>query len=302
MSYDLIIVGAGPAGLSASVYASRYGIKNVVIGEVEGGLASSTHEIGNWLGSQKITGFEFSKNATDHVRSLGAEIKNFSVDQFEKKGEKIELLLSDGERISSNSLLLALGTKHRRLGVAGEKEFLGKGVSYCSTCDGFFYKSKIVAVVGGGDSATGAAVYLSNIAEKVYLIYRGEKLKAESFWVEGVENKSNIDVIYNANVTEINGNDKVEKISLDINREIEIDGLFVEIGSLPNTETLKNLEVDLSDDGCIKVDQEGRTNVKGIWAAGDITTGSNNFRQIVTAAAEGAIAANSIYKYLNRQK
>jgi thioredoxin reductase (NADPH) len=305
MSYDLIIVGAGPAGLSASVYASRYGVKNVVVGEIEGGVASTTHEIGNWLGEKSISGFEFSQKATDHVKSLEAEIKNASVDQFEKKDKGFELMLSNGEKISGKTLLLALGTKHRKLGVLGEKEFFGKGVSYCATCDGFFYKDKIAAVVGGGDSAASASIHLSGIAKKVYLISREEKLGAESFWVKGIEEKNNVDVIYNANIKEIKGENKVESIELDTivdgKNELEVDGVFVEIGSFPNTEILKNLELDLEEDGLIRIDEGGRTSVNGVWAAGDVTTGSNKFRQIITAASEGAIAANGIYKYLSRQ-
>ncbi|MDH4330273.1 MAG: FAD-dependent oxidoreductase [Candidatus Moranbacteria bacterium] len=306
MIYDLAIIGAGPAGLSASVYASRYGIKNIVVGEVGGGLAMSTHEIGNWLGSQKVSGFEFAKNAIDHASSLGAEIRSLSVDQIEKKDGEFGILLSDGSEISAKTLLLSMGTKRRKLGVSGEKDFAGKGVSYCSTCDGFFYKDKIVAVVGGGDSAASAAVYLANIAKKVYLIYRGDKLRAERFWVDAMENNPNVEIIYNTNVKEIKGNEKVEKIELDmpINgvSEIVIDGLFVEIGLSPNTEMLKNMDIEMDDEGYIKIDSDGRTSVNGIWSAGDITNGSSKFRQIVTAASEGAIAANSINVYLNRQK
>ena len=156
MIYDLAIIGAGPSGLSASIYASRYGISNVVIGGVPGGLSSQTHEIGNWLGTQKISGFDFAQNATEHAKSCGTEIFSALVDEIRKE-ETFALFLSDGKKIEAKTILLALGTKHRKLGVPGEKEFFGKGVSYCATCDGFFYKNKTVAIVGGNDAAAGAA-------------------------------------------------------------------------------------------------------------------------------------------------
>lgn len=305
MIYDLAIVGAGPAGLSASVYASRYGIKNVVIGGIAGGLVIETHEIGNWLGTEKISGFEFAQNATNHVKSLEVEIKPVNVDQLEKKKEEgFVLLLSSGEKIETKTVLFAMGTRHRHLDVPGEKEFVGKGVSYCATCDGFFYKGKTVAIVGGNDSAAGAAAYLADIAEKVYLIYRGDKLRAENFWINSIEANEKIEVLYNTNVKEIKGEQKVEKLILDnsyINSsELAVDGIFIEIGLEPNINLTEDFDIQLDEDDYIKVDPEGRTTEKGIWAAGDITTGSNKFKQIITAAAEGAIAANSIQKFLKK--
>lgn len=304
MLYDLAIVGAGPAGLSASVYASRYGIKNIVIGAVVGGLVTETHEIGNWLGTQKISGFEFAQKSTEHAKSLGAEVKTALVDQIEKKEERFILFLSDGTKIESKTILLTMGTRHRHLGVSGEKELAGKGVSYCATCDGFFFKGKKVAVIGGNDSAAGAAVYLADIAEKVYLIYRGEKLRAENFWIKSIEENKKIEVLYNTNVKKIKGEKKVEKLVLDnsyINSsELEVDGIFIEIGLEPNINLAKDFDIELDEEDYVKIDSEGRTAERGIWAAGDITTGSNKFKQIITAAAEGAIAVNSIQKFLKK--
>ncbi len=303
--FDLIIVGAGPAGLNASVYASRYGVKNVVIGEIPGGLVTQTTEIGNWLGEQNITGFEFVKKATEHVKSLGAEIVNSSVDQIERISDNsFEVLLSNGEKFLSKTIIIATGSKHRHLGVKGEKELVGKGVSYCATCDGFFYKGKTVGVVGGNDSAVSAAIYLSDIVEKVYLIYRGEKLRAENFWIKSLDGKDNVEVVYSTNIVEIIGEDKLEKVVLDNkhnrSNELRLDGLFIEIGFVPNTELLKSLDVDFDEDNHIKVREDGGTSARGIWAAGDITTGSNKFKQIVTAAAEGAICAKSVQEYLRK--
>jgi thioredoxin reductase (NADPH) len=305
MIYDLAIIGAGPAGLGASVYASRYGIKNVVIGGVSGGLAAQTHEIGNWLGTEKISGFEYAQKADTHAKSYEqAEIINTMVDDIEQKDFYYMLFLSNGQKIEAKTILFAMGTKHRHLGVPGEKEFAGKGVSYCATCDGFFYRGKIVAVIGGNDSAAGAAVYLGDIAEKVYLIYRGEKLRCETFWGEAIAKNPKIESIFMTNVKEIKGEMKVQELILDNSYKnsetLEVDGIFAEIGSDPNTELTKKLEIELDQDGYVKIDQAGRTSKKGIWAAGDITTGSDKFKQIITAASEGAIAAHSIQEFLKK--
>ena len=302
--HDLIIIGAGPAGLNASVYASRYGVDNIVVGSIGGGLTTETHEIGNWLGTQKITGFEFAQNALEHAKSLKAEIKNVSIDQIERNEDDFSLLLSNGEKISSKTVLLAMGTKHRHLGIPGENEFAGKGVSYCATCDGFFYKEKTVAVIGGSDSAASAAIYLADIAEKVYVIYRKDKLRAESFWVSNIEKNPKIEVIYNTNVKEIKGDQQLEKVILDNtfndSEELKLDGLFVEIGLEPSTSLIKNINIETDEEGYIKIEADGKTTEKGVWAAGDITDGSNKFKQIVTAASEGAIAASSIQKHLRK--
>lgn len=305
MIYDLAIVGSGPAGLAASVYASRYGIHNVVIGGIAGGLAAQTHEIGNWLGTEKISGFEFAQKAEAHAKSYEkTEMVAALVDDVEEKEGYYELLISDGQKIKAKTVLLAMGTKHRHLGVPGEKELAGKGVSYCATCDGFFYRGKTVAVVGGSDSAAGAAVYLGDIAEKVYLIYRGEKLRCETFWGEAIAKNSKIQTLYNTNVKEIKGEQKVEELVLDNpcngSETLKVHGIFAEIGSNPNTDLAKTLEVETDEEGYIKIDPSGRTSRKGVWAAGDITTGSDKFKQIITAASEGAIAAHSIQKFLKK--
>lgn len=301
--HDLAIIGAGPAGLSASIYASRYSIKNVVIGGIAGGLTTETHEIGNWLGTDKISGFEFAQNAANHAKSYGAEIISATVDQILKGDENFKLSLSNGKTIETKTILLAMGTKHRHLGISGEKELTGKGVSYCATCDGFFYRGKTVAVVGGSDSAAGAAAYLSNIAEKVYIIYRKEKLRCENYVFEKLLSNPKVEIIYNTNLKEIKGAEKVEEILLDFpyknSDTLKVDGVFVEIGLNPSTDLTKNMDMQLDEDGHIRIDADGKTSVKGIWAAGDITNGSNKFKQIITAAAEGAIAAASIQKYLS---
>lgn len=301
--YDLAIIGAGPAGLSASIYASRYGLKNIVIGE-PGGLTAKAHKIGNWLGTKEIDGFEFAQKAEEHARSYGAEIEYSMVKKIEGAEGDFKLHLDNNKEIEARTLLIATGTAHRHLGVPGEKEFSGKGVSYCTTCDGFFYKGKTVAIIGGSDSAAGAAVFMSEIAEKIYVIYRGEALRCETFWMNKIEQKDKIEVICPANVVEIKGSNKAEEIILDTeyngSKSIKIDGVFVEIGFAPTTELVKELGVEIDPEGYIVIDKEGKTKAPGVWAAGDITTGSNKFKQIITAAAEGAIAVNSIQKNIKK--
>lgn len=303
--YDLVIIGAGPAGLNASLYASRYGLKNIIVGGVPGGLTSQIHKIGNWLGSPEISGFDFVKNTTEHIKKFDTEIISCLVDEIQKKDDDIfELFLSNGTRLKTKTILVATGSKHRKLGATGEKEFLGKGVSYCATCDGFFYRDKKIGIIGGSDSAVSAAVFMADIAQKVFLIYRGEKLKAENFWVVAAEKNEKIEIIYNTNIKEIKGEDKVAEVVLDNIYQgsdvLKLDGVFVEIGFIPSSEIVKELGVDLDEDGYIKIDKDGKTSVNGIWAAGDITTGSNKFKQIITAASEGAIAANSIQEHLRK--
>lgn len=303
--YDIAIIGAGPAGLNASLYASRYGLKNVIVGGVPGGLTSQIHQIGNWLGSPDISGFDFVKQTTNHVKKYDTEMINCLVDEIRKEGDnQFIVFLSNGLKLKAKTVLIATGSKHRKLGVSGEKEFLGKGVSYCATCDGFFYRDKVVGVIGGSDSAVSAAVFLGDIASKIYLIYRGEQLRAENFWIKAAEKNPKIEIIFNTNITEFRGEEKLTEVILDNPYQgannLKIDGVFVEIGFIPNTELIKDLEIELDEEGLIKIENDGRTSLTGVWAAGDITTGSNKFKQIITAASEGAVATNSILAYLRK--
>lgn len=299
--YDLAIIGAGPAGFSASVYASRFGIKNIVIGE-PGGLLLKAHEIGNWLGTQKISGAEFAQKAEAHAKSFGTPVEYALVENITKENSEFILKTNTNKEIKAKAVLVAVGTAPRRLKIPGENEFAGKGVSYCTTCDGFFYKGKTVAVIGGNDSAAGAAIFLADLADKVYLLYRGEKVRAEKFWLDKITVNPKIEVISNMNVKEIRGEKKVEEIILDNKYEdsetLKVDGVFIEIGLDPNADLIKELGIKKDEAGYIIIDEAGRTSLEGVWAAGDITTGSNKFRQIITAAAEGAIAAKSIQEYL----
>jgi thioredoxin reductase (NADPH) len=304
-TFDLIIIGAGPAGFSASIYASRYGINHLVVGEVTGGLTTQTFEIGNWLGTENIAGQAFADASASHVQSYGVEIRPAIVTSIEKQTDGIFILTcADGKTLSAKTILAATGTHHRYLNISGETELAGKGVSYCPTCDGFFFKNKTVTVVGGGDSAAEAAAYLANICSKVYLVVRGTELRAEKFWQDLLKKKENVEMLLETNVMEIKGETRIDNLVLDKeyqgSNELTTDGLFVEIGLTPNTGFLKNMGVEVDEQGYVKVSTDQSTNIQGLFAAGDATTASNYFRQIVTAASEGAIAANSILQYIQK--
>jgi len=303
-TFDLIIIGAGPAGLAASIYASRYGINHLIIGQILGGQISETHKIDNYPGMEDMSGFEFAGKWGDHAKKYGTEITPKLVKSIKKEDKFFCVELENDEKYQAKAVLLASGTKRRKLNVPSEEKFLGKGVSYCATCDGFFYKNKTVAVIGGSDSACSGSLYLSEICEKVYLIYRRSELRAEPFWLEQVKNNPKIEIIYDTYVSEFLGDEKVSKIKLDKqyknSRELEIDGVFVEIGADPDIDYAKNLKIKMDEDGYVKINKDGSTSIEGIWAAGDITDGSDKFRQVITAAAEGAIAVRSIFNWFKK--
>jgi len=299
--HDLIIIGAGPAGLAASIYASRYKISHLVVGKEPGGQAVEAHKVENWPGTLSISGFDLGRKMREHAEKLGVEIFMDSVSGIKKIGDVFEITTHTNQYQAKN-IILASGMEYRKLQIPGEAEFKGKGVSYCPTCDAAFFKDKIVAVVGGANSAASAALLLSEHASRVYLVYRGEKLKVDPAYQEKISKNEKIEVIYSTNIREIKGEKSVEKIILDNkyneNDELEVQGVFIEIGSEPGVELAKQVGVNVDEQGFIIVNPDQSTNVLGIWAAGDATNGSNKLRQIVTAAAEGAVAAGSVYKKL----
>lgn len=301
-NYDLVIIGAGPAGLAASIYASRYGIKHLIIGRTLGGQISETHEIDNYPGMENMKGLEFSQKWGEHVRKYGAEINSSLVEDIKKIDAGFGIVLDNKEKIISKTVLLATGTKRRKLNIEGEKDFNGKGVSYCATCDGFFYKDKIVAVVGGNDSAACAALHLAGICQKVYVVYRKNPLRAEAYWVNLLTKDPKVEIIYDTNVLKIIGKNKAESLELDNphlgNKILQADGVFIEIGSDPDISYASSLGIETDEGGYVKIDKSGATSIAGTWAAGDITDGSDKFRQVITAASEGAIAVRSIFNWL----
>lgn len=305
MIYDLIIIGAGPAGMTASIYASRYKLNHLVIGEIPGGLITEAHSICNFPTEMDINGFDLMQKMQNNAVHLGAEILSMErISKIEKEGEIFKLETENKKTFQAKTILLATGTKHRSLNVENEHKYLGRGLAYCATCDAMFFKDKIVSVVGGGNSALTAALYLAEVAQKVYLLVRGEEFRGEVAWIDQVNKNEKIEVLYNSQVKLLKGETKLTGIDLDKNGEIsslQIDGLFVEIGTDPDNFLSDQLGIE-TDKKFLKVDQAQKTNIEGVWAAGDMTTNSNFFRQVITACSEGAVAAYDIFSYLQRKK
>lgn len=307
MLYDLIIVGAGPAGLTASIYASRYKLKNVVIGKQLGGELALAHKIENYPGYASISGPQLCQNIGEQVERLGAQIILEDVGRIEKQEKSFTVETAAGQNYQAQTVIVATGSERRRLGVPGEKELMGRGVSYCTTCDAPFYKGKTVGVVGGSDSAVTGAIHAAEFAGKIYLIYRGEQLRAEPIWLDDLEKlvaSGKVTVIYQTRVTEIVPNQQgtVGGVKLDKpfagKSELSVDGLFIEIGGVPGTSLVKPLGVELTESGHVKVGEAMTTNIEGLYCAGDMVDKSLLMQQAVTAMAQGAIAAASAYKFI----
>lgn len=297
--HDLVIIGAGPGGYSAAIYAARYKMDVLLIGEMPGGIAATAHDIRNYPGFPQVSGMELMMKMMEQAKSLGVPIKQDIVKDLKTSDEGI-LIKTNKEEILSKKIILATGTARRELGIPREKELTGKGVSYCATCDAGFYQDKIAAVLGGGDAALTASLLLSKFAKKVYLIYRQKEFtKAEVAWVDEVKKISNIEVMFEKEVGELIGKDKLERIKLKSGEEIELNGLFIEIGGTPNTKLAEELDVEMRD-GSIVVDKDQKTNVPGVFAAGDVT--DRPFKQIATASGDGATACYTAFKELRAEK
>ncbi len=300
--YDVAIIGSGPAGLSASIYASRYRLKNIVFGKMIGGTITDAHKVCNYPGVSDISGLELGKRMFDQSKEEGGEFSSESIVDVKKENNIFRLLTDTDKEYFSKSVILATGTKRNKLAIPNEDKYLGKGLSYCATCDAMFYKDKTVVVIGGSNAATMAATMLADVAKQVYIIYRGKELRGEPAWVEDVKGKNNIQILYETLVVDLEGNEKLERIkinkSFNDSEYIVTDGIFIEIGSEPNATLPLQLGLELDDQQYIKVDQKQATSIVGIWAAGDCTTNSNKFQQVVTAVGEGAVASNSVYSYL----
>lgn len=308
-SYDLIIIGLGPAGMTAGIYASRYKLDTLVIGSKKGGMLSWSHLIDNVPGFGEISGEDLADKFFNHLKKYdNCDILESNINAIQNINNKILISTDDGKMIQGKSLILALGTDKKRANIKGEAEFLGRGVSYCTICDAMFYKNKKVAIIGSGDSAVKGALYLSDIAEKVYVVIRKEIFSCkERCDVDSISKRENIKTLHNSIVTEISGDKKVEKMVVEtytddnvIKQEIDIDGIFIEIGTIPQSVLLNGLGVELDENGFIKIDNECKTNINNIFAAGDITVGFSTLKQIVVASAMGAIAATSAKKFLTQ--
>lgn len=292
--YDLIIVGAGPAGLTAAIYARRADKKVLVLeAKSYGGQIINTTDIENYPALSHVSGFDFADNLYNQVVDLGAEIKFEKVIEI-KNLDSYKEVITNNNVYKTKSIIIATGVKQRKLGLDNEEKLIGRGISYCATCDGAFYKSKNVAVVGGGNTALEDSLYLSELANVVYLIHRREDFRGEFSLVNRLREKKNVVFILNSNIKKINGNDQLKSIDVVDNfgkvSTLQIDGLFVAIGQVPENELFKNL-IDLDEYGYIVSDENCSTNVKGIYVAGDIR--KKNVRQLVTAVSDGAVAVNS---------
>jgi len=285
---DIIIIGGGPAGLTAAIYALRQKKSVLVITKHVGGRAVLATEIENYPGYIKISGHNIMRIMEEQVKLLGGEIILGNVSEIKKLKNFIIKLDNTNKSFNARRVILATGGEDRKLGVKGEEEFLGKGVSYCATCDSSFFKGKTVCVVGGGDSAVHAVKLLSKIAKKVYLIHRRKNFRCSEIEINRLKNKKNVEFLLDEEVKEIKGKEKVEEVVLK-NLKIKTDGVFIEIGVTPLIGLAKQLGVKL-DRELIVVNDLQETNVKGFYAAGDITVKNGNLKQIITAACEGAVA------------
>ncbi len=300
---DLCIIGSGPAGLTAAVYGARYKIDQVLIGNLDGGLMTTSHKICNYPGETEISGIDLALKMEQQVKSLEVDKITANVIDIIKSNDNFKVILSNSKEIEAKNIILATGTVHRHLGLENEERFLGKGISYCATCDAMFYRDKIVAVIGGSDSANTAALYLANVAKKVYQIYRKDKLRGETAWIDQIKKNDKIEVIYNAEIKKIEGAEKLESIIINENgveKNLQIDGMFVEIGSQPDRTLIDKLNLETDSGSYIITKPDQSTSVDSVYAAGDITTNSDSFRQIITACSEGSIAAKSVFEKLQK--
>jgi thioredoxin reductase (NADPH) len=304
MTYDVIVIGSGPAGLAAAIYAKRAELKLLVIEKapLSGGQVINTYEVDNYPGIPGIGGFELSMKFREHADKLGATFVAGEVTDFSLDGEIKVVTLDNGTQYRSNSVVISTGGAPRHLNVPGETELSGMGVSYCATCDGAFFKNKTVAVVGGGDTAVEDAIFLARICKKVYVIHRRDQFRANKSVISKLTALENVTILWDSVVEQIQGKDQVEAITVKNIKtneadSYEISGIFIAVGYLPNSEAYRKV-VAVDEAGYIIAGEDCETNIPGIYAAGDVRT--KDLRQIITATADGANAITAVEKYLNQ--
>ncbi len=303
MVYDVIIIGSGPAGLAAAIYAKRAELSVIVIEKagLSGGQIINTYEVDNYPGTPGISGFELSTKFREHADKLDTSFVNGEVTGFALEGDIKVITMDDGTRYSAKAVVIATGGAPRHLGVEGEEKLSGMGVSYCATCDGAFFKNKTVAVVGGGDVAVEDAIFLARICKQVYVIHRRDQFRASKSIVSRLLALENVTILWDSVVERINGEDRVESIEVknlkkDEKNSYDIAGVFIAVGYLPSSGLYKEV-VAVDEAGYIIADESCETNVPGIFAAGDVRT--KELRQIITAASDGANAITAVERYLN---
>ncbi|MFX1443792.1 MAG: NAD(P)/FAD-dependent oxidoreductase [Promethearchaeota archaeon] len=293
--YDIIVLGGGPTAIGCAIYAARFAMDVLIIGKTFGGLIATTHIVENYPGITSVSGLGFTEMFREHMQSLNISYISDEINSIEKQNDHF-ILHSFFQKFKAYSICIATGSVRRKLGIPGEEEFAGKGVSYCATCDGPFFKDKVVCVIGGSDSAAKEALFLAQNAKKVYIIYRGEEIRAEPINKKRVYKNEKIEIIYKTNVAEIKGDNSVKSVIFDNGKEFKVDGVFIEIGSIPNSDLAKRIGVNTNEKGEIIINRKSETNIPGIFAAGDVADAP--FKQAITGVAEGVIAAYSAFDYL----
>lgn len=308
--FDVVIIGAGPAGLSAAIYSARFGLKTAVIGEEIGGALASAGEIDDYPGVMSIQGPDLARKFEEHVRKYNVPIVRGTVENVERVSEGLfKVSLRGGITYLAKTVIVAVGSKRRKLGVPGEDELRGRGVTYCAPCDAPLFKGKVTAVVGGGNAALQAALLLTVYSPRVYLIHRRDEFRAFPVYVKLVSSHPKIELVLNNVVKEIGGKNTVEWIEIENvktgeRRRLSVNGVIIEIGSEPPKEFFTKIGLETDEKGYVVVGPGQETNIPGIYAAGDCTAGPHKkkFDQIVTAAAEGAVAALSAYEYITMRE
>ncbi|MFH1450757.1 MAG: thioredoxin-disulfide reductase [archaeon] len=297
---DLVIIGAGPGGITAALYAARQGLNVTLISaEQPGGQMLTTANIQNYPGFENISGKELAEKMMTQAKKAGAQLVSGGVVKLAKKGNQLSVITAKGIIYKAKAVIIATGAKYKKLGIPGEKEFMGRGVSNCTTCDGPFFKGKTVAVIGGGNTALTSALFLASLAKKVYIIHRREEFRGSATLEQEIKKKG-VEAVLDSVCTEVKGDKIVKSIVVQNLKdkkktEIPVDGVFINIGITSTTAVAESIGVELSEDKSVKVNVNMQTNVPGVFAAGDIT---GNIRQIITSCGEGAIAALNAYKYI----
>jgi len=294
-TYDLIVLGGGPTAIGCAIYAARFAMDVLIIGKIFGGLIATTHIVENYPGVTTISGQGLMEMFREHMNSLKIPYISDEIRSIEKVNDHFELS-SFFQKFKAYSICIATGSERKKLGVPGEEDYAGRGVSYCATCDGPFYKDKVVCVVGGSDSAAKEALFLAQNVEKVYIIYRGKEIRAEPINKQRVYANDKIEIIYETNIVEIKGDNTVSSVIFDNGKEFEIDGVFIEIGSIPNSDLAKRIGVKTNEKGEIIINRKSETNIPGIFAAGDVADAP--FKQAITGVSEGVVAAYSAFDYV----
>ena len=294
-TYDLIVIGGGPTAIGSAIYAARFALDVLVIGKIFGGLIATTHLVENYPGITTTSGQGLMDMFKEHMNSLSIPYITDEIRSIEKADEHF-ILHSFFQKFKALSVVIATGSERKKLGIPGEENFAGRGVSYCATCDGPFYKDKTVCVIGGSDSAAKEALFLSQSVKKVFIIYRGEEIRAEPINKKRVEENHKIEIIYKTNIVEIKGDNTVKSVIFDNGTEFEVDGVFIEVGSIPNSDLAKRIGVKTNQKDEIIINRKSETNIPGIFAAGDVADAP--FKQAITGVAEGVVAAYSVFDYI----